>query len=239
VNDPAIVRREYATEERFLARRLATAAEMRGPLVEDAMIDAVREGMPDRAVDVGCGTGDFTERLANEAGADLVALDSSSRMTALTRARGLEAVTGDIEALPFDDGAFGCVLANRVLYHLPHLDAGLAEIVRVLQPGGVLVAATYSEDHLRELWDVVGRAPHPPSQFSAENGARPLRKQFDPVEHRRLSGQARFPTRDAIVPFLASWGEFSELDLGSQLGEVPVPFDATYRHSVFVAHKPR
>jgi len=239
VNDPAIVRREYATEEHFLARRLATAAQVRGPLVEDAIVDAVREGTPDRVVDVGCGTGDFTERLANEIGADVVALDSSPRMAELSRARGLDAVTGDIEALPFDDGAFGCVLANRVLYHLAHLDAGLAEIARVLQSGGVLIAVTYSDDHLQELWDVIGRAPHPPSQFLAENGARPLREQFDPVERRDLSGGARFPSRRSILEFLAAYGDFSDVDLGAQLGDVRGPFDASYRHSVFVASKPR
>jgi predicted TPR repeat methyltransferase len=82
VNDPGTVRREYATEDRFLARRLTMWAELRGPLVEDATVDAVAEGRPARVLDVGCGTGDFSERLQREVAVDLVALDLSPRMAA-------------------------------------------------------------------------------------------------------------------------------------------------------------
>jgi SAM-dependent methyltransferase len=237
VNDPDTVRREYATEERFLARRLAAWAQLAGPLVEDATIDAVAEGGPARVLEVGCGTGDFSERLQRELAVDLVALDPSPRMVELTRARGLSAITGNVEALSFDDEAFDCVLANRVLYHVQNLDKGLAEIARVLQPGGTLVAVTYGTDHLRELWDLLGRHPLASSPFSAENGTGALRKHFEPVERRDFPGSARFPSRSSVLGFLAAYGEFSDADLAAQLGDVQAPFTATYRHSVFVAHK--
>lgn len=236
-NDPAIVRREYATEERFLARRLAARAELHGPLVEDATVDAIAVRAPAGVLDVGCGTGDFTERLQREVGVPLVALDLSSRMADLTSARGLDTITGDIERLPFADGAFDCVLANRVLYHVPDLDPGLAEIARALRLGGCLFAVTYSDDHLRELWDVVGETPGAGSPFSAENGAAALSEHFAPVERRDLTGIARFPSRKSIRDGLAAYGEFSATDLAAQLGDVATPFDATYRHSLFLAHK--
>lgn len=167
MNDPATVLREYATEDRFLARRLTAWVELHGPLVEDAIVDAVAEGEPARVLDVGCGTGDFSERLQRQLAVDVVALDLSPRMVALTRARGLPAMMGDVQALPFAGEEFDCVLANRVLYHVPDLDEGLAEIARVLRPGGRLVAITYSDDHLRELWDALGESL-PPSTFSGE-----------------------------------------------------------------------
>jgi ubiquinone/menaquinone biosynthesis C-methylase UbiE len=92
-------------------------------------------------------------------------------MVDLARARGLDAIMGSIDHLPFADDTFDCVLANRVLYHVPSLDEALAELARVLRSGGSLVAVTYSEDHLRELWAVVGESPVKSSPFSAENGA--------------------------------------------------------------------
>ena len=240
VNDPETVLREYATEDRFLARRLTTWAELQGPLVEDATVDAVAEGGRARVLDVGCGTGDFSERLRRELAVELVALDLSSRMVDLARARGLPAMTGDVQALPFADDAFGCVLANRVLYHVPDLHQGLAEIARVLRPGGRFVAVTYGREHLRELWDLVGESPIASSafSFSADNGAAALRQHFDPVERRDLTGEARFPSTSSIRGYLAAYGDFADGDLGARLGDVPAPFTAAYRHSVFLAHKP-
>lgn len=237
VNDPETVRREYATEERFLARRLATWAELDGPLVEDAVVDAVAEGAPVRMLDAGCGTGDFTQRLQRELAVQLVALDLSPRMVDLAHARGLSAVNGDIQDLTFADEAFDCVIANRVLYHLPNIDVGLSEIARVLRPGGRLVAVTYRADHLRELWELVGRSPIAAAADVEDNGARDLRRHFDAVERRDYTGRARFPDRGTVLGYLAAYGEFSDGDLVGRLGEFPAPLDASYRHVLFIAHK--
>jgi SAM-dependent methyltransferase len=238
VNDPSIVRREYAREDRFLARRLANEADLEGPLVEDAAIAAVAEVAPERVVDVGCGTGDLTERLAREAEGPVVAVDLSPRMAELARGRGLPAINADIERLPFPDGAFDAVLANRVLYHLPDLDAGLAELARVLRPGGRLVAVVYRIDHLAELWDVVGHQPLANPTFVAENGGEPLRRHFEPVERRDVTGIARFRSGTAVHRLLGAYGDFSEVDLAAALGDRAAPLQATYRHTVFVAWRP-
>ena len=237
VNDPSIVRREYAREDRFLARRLANAADLEGPLVEDVAIAAVAEAGPHRVVDVGCGTGDLTERLAREVGVTVVAVDLSPRMAELARGRGLPAINADIQRLPFPVGTFDAVLANRVLYHLPDLDVGLAELARVVRPGGRLVAVVYRIDHLAELWEVVGHQPLANPTFVAENGGEPLRRHFDPVERRDVTGTAHFATAEAVRGFLGAYGEFSETDLAAAAGHVPEPFTATYRHTVFVARR--
>jgi SAM-dependent methyltransferase len=237
-NDPATVRREYASEERFLARRLSTSAELRGPLVEDATVDAAGDTEPGRVLDVGCGTGDFTARLARALDLPVVALDQSARMAELARGCGLATTIGDVQALPFADGACTCVVANRVLYHLPDLDRGLAEIVRVLRPGGRLVAVTYSTDHLRELWDVLGPSPIAREPFSAETGAAALEARFASVERRDVVGMARFRTRSAARGYLDAYGEFSTSDFVAQVGKLSEPFDATYRHALFVARTP-
>ena len=205
--------------------------------MEDVAIAAVAEGGPRLVVDVGCGTGDLTERLAREVEAPVAAVDLSPRMAELARGRGLPALNADIERLPFSDGAFDAVLANRVLYHLPDLDAGLAELARVVRPGGRLVAVAYRIDHLAELWDVVGHQPLDDPTFVAENGGEPLRRHFASVERRDVTGTARFATAEGIRRFLGAYGEFIEVDMAAALGDVPVPFLATYRHTVFVAER--
>jgi SAM-dependent methyltransferase len=237
-NDPETVAREYATEDRFLARRLASWAGLEGPNVEDEAIAAVREDEPRRVLDAGCGPGEFAQRLQSELGLELVALDLSPRMVELARARGVDARDGDIQALPFGDAEFDCVVASRVLYHLLDLGRGIAEIARVLRPAGRLVAITYGGEHLQELWSLLGEEPPiAPSTFTAENGMAALRGSFEHIERRDVSGRAVFPDRGAIRGYLESYERLVEADWAARLPDVPTPFVATYRHSLFVAVK--
>src|SRR5262249_26806624 len=74
------------------------------------------------------------------------------------RARGIDARVGDVQDLPFDEGEFDVAVAAWMLYHVPDLDRGLAELARVLKPEGVLVAVTNSVEHLQELWTLAERA---------------------------------------------------------------------------------
>ncbi len=99
-----------------------------------------------RVLELGCGTGEFTRRVA-PVGAHLVALDLSAELLAKARAKvGAAArfVRGDAEALPFPDGTFDVVYGCSVLHHLD-LEAALREVRRVLRPGGRLV---FSEPNL-------------------------------------------------------------------------------------------
>jgi SAM-dependent methyltransferase len=58
----------------------------------------------------------------------------------------------DIQELPFDDASFDVVVANHMLYHVPDLAKGLAEVRRVLKPGGRFFAATNGGRHMQELF---------------------------------------------------------------------------------------
>lgn len=242
VNDPKIVRVEYESENRFLARRLTTWAELDGPIVEDDVIDIIGSSPPKRLLDVGSGTGDFTQRLHNDLGVPTIALDLSPRMVALTRDRGLAAVVGDIQRLPFESGAFDCVLANRVLYHLPDVDAGLAEVARVLRRDGMFVAIVYGASHLREVWQLVGEASMQTATTGTPNPTDDddvvaLARHFADAERHELSGRAIFADRAAIEGYLQAFGGFAAHDLTGTLHEVSAPLSATYRHVILVAHK--
>ncbi len=107
-----------------------------------------------RTLDVGAGTGALLARLA-EARPGLVAaaVDLAPGMCRETRAavpRALVA-TADAEALPFRAGAFELVVTTSTFQWLTHLGPAFAEVRRVLAPGGVLCAALFGADTLREL----------------------------------------------------------------------------------------
>jgi ubiquinone/menaquinone biosynthesis C-methylase UbiE len=67
----------------------------------------------------------------------------------------------DAQAIPFDSATFDAVIANHMLYHVPDRKAALAEIFRVLRPGGHFFAATNGTKHLKEIRELIQRfTPH-------------------------------------------------------------------------------
>ena len=64
----------------------------------------------------------------------ITAIDQSPRLARLTAGRGVPVGIADVQALPFPDNRFDVVAALWMLYHVPDLDRGLAEIRRVLRP---------------------------------------------------------------------------------------------------------
>jgi SAM-dependent methyltransferase len=97
----------------------------------------------DRMLDLGCGAGRHAFA-AVEHGARVVAVDADdtevkgvATMLAAIGGDGV-ALTGDALRLPFADGAFDRVVAAEVLEHIPPDTAAIAELVRVLRPGGTI-----------------------------------------------------------------------------------------------------
>ena len=99
-----------------------------------------------RALDLACGTGDITYAL-QDARADTVGLDITARMVEIARAKRSPAsprfLVGDMMALPFGDGTFDVVTTGYGIRNVPVIDKALAEIGRVLRPGGVLLSLDF------------------------------------------------------------------------------------------------
>lgn len=108
-------------------------------------------------LDVGCGTGTLAlaarERVGP--GGQVCGVDPSPEMVARARAKAAKAgadvrfEVGGIEALPFPDGSFDAVLSTLMLHHLSEEGRrqGIAEVARVLKPGGRLLAVDIGGGH--------------------------------------------------------------------------------------------
>ena len=151
-----------------------------GPFLD--RVAAARPG--GRALDLGCGTGVVSLALA-ERGFDVVGVDHSPEMLELARqklaAAGVEATleTGDVRALRFGDAEFDCVTTQGLLHHLEELDPCLAEMIRVLRPGGFFYISEPTRDEtplrrvLRVVWSKRPRR-RPAVQQGAETVEEPI-----------------------------------------------------------------
>jgi demethylmenaquinone methyltransferase/2-methoxy-6-polyprenyl-1,4-benzoquinol methylase len=114
----------------------------------------VRPG--ERALDLACGTGDIAFAIAAR-GARTVGLDITLRMLQLAGAKRSDAggaqagpisfLAGDMMSLPFAPGAFDLVTTGYGLRNVPDLTAAIAEIARVLRPGGRFLSLDFNRPH--------------------------------------------------------------------------------------------
>jgi SAM-dependent methyltransferase len=124
-----------------------------------AAVDAVQPA-PARVLEVGCGAGHLTLELARR-GLRVDALDASMAMVEAARGRIEEAGLGtqvqvaqaDVHALPFDTGAFDLVVAVGVIPWLHSPAVAVAEMARMLAPGGELVLTADNRARLTSFTD--------------------------------------------------------------------------------------
>ena len=230
-----------------------------GAALGDAVLEAasVRPGM--RVLDVGCGSGALAARAANVVGAENVAaVDPSEPFVEGCRARvpGADVRVAPAESLPFRDGTFDAVLAQLVVNFMSDAPRGLAEMVRVAKPGGVVGAAVWDYAGemrlLRAFWDSAAAvAP----ETAARDESRTLRyatpgeltglwsgAALDDVSVSALEVDAQYDDFDDLwTPFLAGIGPAGALaasldpaaqealreELRSRLGNPAGPFTLT------------
>lgn len=104
----------------------------------------------EQVLDIGCGTGILTQLAAKAVGSggEIIGIDPSAQMITLARKSAFRSQSqakfklGVIENLPFENKRFDVVLSSLMLHHLPSelKQEGLAEVYRVLKPGGRLLA---------------------------------------------------------------------------------------------------
>jgi ubiquinone/menaquinone biosynthesis C-methylase UbiE len=235
LDNPLLVRWEFASEERLATRNALTRQLIEGDNPEEFVFQAVAEVQPKDVLEVGAGAGEMSQRIAQELEAKVIALDNSDRMVALTREAGVEAVLGDVVALPFEDKSFDCVVAGWVFYHVSNREQAIAECARVLRPGGRLVAATLADENLADLWEFLGAPQQRTLTFSAANGAEQLARHFARVEAREAKGVVVFPTPESVRRFVAA--DMTRAHVAANVPDFTEPVRARTHHTVFVAEK--
>lgn len=189
-----------------------------------------------RLLEVGCGSAELwrqsIERLP--AGWQITLTDLSPGMLAQAQAA-LAATPGwapraaqfsfqeaGADALPFAADAFDGVIANHMLYHVPDVPAAVAELRRVLKPGGILFAATNGDGHMAEQWALVARFAGAASNdwhtvltraFSLQNGAALLGAQFDHVERFDYPDTLVVTETQPLVAYVASMELVAQAEL--------------------------
>jgi SAM-dependent methyltransferase len=112
------------------------------------VLHRVTGGRPDPAIiDCGCGTGANLHLLSRYG--RLTAVDLSEAALVYARRRGGRLLRGDITRLPFDDASFDLATSFDVCMMLPDDRVGLAEMARVLRPGGHVVVTVPAFEALR------------------------------------------------------------------------------------------
>ncbi len=116
---------DYAQNARFVAD------------LADPVVALLAPRPQERILDLGCGDGALTERIAAH-GCSVVGIDASAELIEAARGRGLDVYRGDAQRLNYDR-QFDAVFTNATLHWIPDHDAVLDGVRRALRPGGRFV----------------------------------------------------------------------------------------------------
>ena len=198
-----------------------------------------------RVLEMACGRGGFSYWLATQVlrprqlvSADFsqVAVDKGASFAARHDVR-IAFEVCDITRLAHPDAAFDTVISCETIEHVPEPQQAIAELARVLAPGGRLVAATMGPGMMHEIWDLVADdGTTPDLTFSSTNGHSVLGRQFLDVERRDLRGTAVFPDREAVLDYMRA--TLTRAHLAEQLPAFVGSMRATTTNSVFIARTP-
>lgn len=141
-----------------LEQAVALAEWLQGP--RSRALRRASIGLRECVLEVGAGHCVVTPELQRRARGRVVTIDIAAEPFTLSIPPGVSGVCADAVRLPFADGSFDLVFFQNTLMWVPHLAAAIGEAVRVLAPGGALVAIEpdyggmmeYPELGLREVW---------------------------------------------------------------------------------------
>ena len=172
--------------------------------------EARRAGARGCAIDLGCGTGANLRRLLGDLGG--IGLDGDAEGLRFCRERGAaRLVRADGSSIPIRGAAAGVVLALDVLEHLEDDEAALAEIARILRPGGFLLA----------------NVPALPALFSEHDRALGHRRRYRRGELEARARAAGFAILRStgwgfpLLPFVALSRRFRRAGARSDVHEIP------------------
>ena len=176
-----------------------------------------------KVLELGCGTGSMWKNREPliRACAGLVLSDLSEGMVATARENvgsheNVEYRIIDIQEIPYENGAFDAVIANMMLYHVPDIGKGLAEVRRVLKPGGRFYSATHGEhgivEYLSRVLSAYGVEDHVNRHFTLQNGRGILSRVFSQIEMLEYEDSLAVTNIDDLVEYIYSLSGMTPLN---------------------------
>ncbi|MFD0883973.1 class I SAM-dependent methyltransferase [Streptosporangium algeriense] len=238
VADKAILAGHAYSDERHLAARQSIYRWQHPRYDLPSIVTEELADITGTIADIGCGNGKFLDYLrTHRPDLNVVGLDLSAGI--LTRLPA-PVLVADAQNLPFADHSVDAVLAMHMLYHVTDIPATIAEIARVLRPGGLLIASTNSDTDKHELdrlWStaaghILGLPEGPArvslsSRFSLEKAPGYLAGSFTDIRTRHLPGTITLTDTAPITAHLASYEAWAHLS--------GVPFHQTVHHATDLA----
>lgn len=210
-----VLRDQYADDVRLSARQ-SLWRQRTGPSLYQKVLSLAALTGTEVVVDVGCGNGRYLAELERRGHTGTVlGFDLSPAMARLGGAHA-PTVVADAQALPLRAGGADVALSMHMLYHVPDVDRAIAQLRRVVRPGGLVVVGTNGPGHTAEIKAVLARACAQVAAIEADQGwdtrrfapkvARTrLARVFDTVEVHEFGDALRVSDPDLVRGYLASW----------------------------------
>lgn len=224
INDMSVVKQQYAT-----ANNLNTRISIHDKYSTNKMgfgnwiVSNYRMDKGARVLELGCGTGDMWKGRETliRACSKLILSDFSDGMVATAKERvgdydNIEYKVMDIQEIPYDEDSFDVVIANMMLYHVPNLEKGLAEVQRVLKNDGIFYCATYGEhgiiEYLSKILSEYGVKDNTNKNFTLQNGQEVLSKTFSKVKKVEYIDSLAVTNIDDMVEYICSLSGMTSLN---------------------------
>ncbi len=181
-----------------------------------------------RVLEVGCGAGWMWAEAAARLPTDLdltltdlspgMVTEAVDRVGSLSRYRRTAGRVADIQDLPFRSDSFDAVVAVYVLHHVPDARRAVAEMARVLRPGGAALVACVGDGHLTELRQIRQEVFGEPwaeaitDTFGAAAASQVLPGAFDAVDWRPYRDRLDCRDPDDVIDYLASTPPVEDAD---------------------------
>ena len=223
INDKTVVEKQYATSANLNTRisihdKYSTNKQGFGNWIYSHY--EIADGA--RVLELGCGTGSMWkghDELIKKCG-KLVLSDFSDAMVETTRQTigahpNITYRSIDIQNIPYDDASFDVVIANMMLYHVPDITKGLAEVRRVLKPNGKFYCATYGEhgiiEYLSKLLAFLAPLFLNRPYFTLQNGAAILSSVFENIRKENYEDSLAVTNIADLVDYIYSLSSMSSL----------------------------
>ncbi|MEO9522447.1 MULTISPECIES: malonyl-ACP O-methyltransferase BioC [Marinobacter] len=184
-------------------------------IMGDEMVGALKlagdDLRPRRILDLGCGTGWFTRKIAQTWPCQVTGVDLSPGMIKQASEwseQGIELMVADAESLPFPSNSFDVVFSNLMVQWCDDPRTVFAECRRVLRPGGRLVLSTLLEGTLGELKQAWAEADPGQQHINRFESEPALRQRVEAV-----LPDARLDTRTIALPYASPMALAAELRL--------------------------